>query len=83
MALSIAPLPVVPYVLRMLQHLLIFRIKFGTVRINVLQGIDHLLLREIEPLPDQMWRPIRGEIIHHIIEGNTRTSDEKSARGSQ
>src|SRR5690348_3695195 len=72
---TVAFFPVAPVLLRLAQHLLIFRFHLITMGGDVRERARDLPLTEAEPVADEVRRPLVLEILQDTVEGDPRPGD--------
>src|SRR6266498_372732 len=81
-AFAITLLPILPIGLGFLEHLLIVGFDLRTMRGNIVDHIGDLLVVQIEPIANELGRPVGGDVVHHIIERDAGTGNGQPTLGA-
>ncbi len=81
-AFLIARFPVAAGFLGLLQNKLVFSFNLCTVRFDAIHHVGHLLVGQVEPIADELRRPVRREIVHDVVERNACPGNGQASTGS-
>ncbi len=65
--MAMAPLPITSIFLALLENGAILDLDFLLMSCDVAHRCGHLLIREIEPVADQLWRTLSLQIVHDAV----------------
>jgi len=76
---SMARFPVLTLFFSLLQDCLILVFNLFSMCPNIIHHISDLLIIQIQPMLNQLWRPTCFDIVHHLIQCYTCTSYRKAS----